>query len=78
MKKKAKIKQPKIIYNITIHGHKVIFTEDNDGIVEYWLVDRISIELYDCITRYLLDEGIFEKIYGKEYIDSILSQPHLP
>lgn len=72
MKKKKPHRLPKIIYSITIRGHVVIFTEDYDGIIEYWLTDRISVELYDCITRYLLDEGIFEKIYGKGCIDKLL------
>jgi len=65
---------PKIIYSITIHGHKVIFTEDSNGEVDYWLVDRVSEQLYDAITGYLISEGIMEEIYGKEYVDGILNE----
>ena len=74
MKKKIKNKPPKIIFEITIHGNKVIFTEDSKGIVEHWIVNRLTLEEFDAITRYLIDEGIFESICGKEYINSILEE----
>ena len=73
MKTKSKIKQSKIIYDITISGHKVLFIEDANGVVEYYMSDRISEEVYDAITGYMISEGIFEEIYGKEHIDSIIN-----
>lgn len=69
-----KIQLPKVIRSLTIHGNKVIFTEDSDGLIDYWMCHRVSEELYDIITGYMIDEGIMEEIYGKEYIDSILNE----
>jgi len=74
MKKNTNVNLQKIIYSITIRGHKVIFYETDDDCIDYCVTNVVSQDVFDMITCYLIDEGIFEHIYGKEYVEQLLEE----
>jgi len=60
-----------IIHSMIINGVKVVFVEDDDGYVDFFMDQQLDEESHQKIIGYLLDEGIFEGVFGQEYIDQL-------